>query len=154
MSKTPLTYLCHKPDLYRFFNQTKTPIMEIFKMIVLGLSGLPLLAFGMMRMGDPIKNYLKNSGIKLDKDVNILNEARGVGSLMFVAGCILALGIFLPKLRLASFVVGTLIFLGFALGRMISLKVDGKPNKLIIQGLSSELVLGILNLIGLITTWQ
>ena len=120
--------------------------MEILKIVTLSISGLLLLTVGTLRLINPIKNYLKNSGIKLEKEVNLLNEVRGVSSVMMSGGIIILLGTIIPKITTASFVVAILIFLGFAIGRLISIRLDGKPNKLIIQGLISELILGFLNL--------
>ncbi len=120
--------------------------MEILKIVTLSISGLLLLTVGILRLTSPIKNYLKNSGIKLEKEVNLLNEVRGVSSVMMCGGIIILLGTIIPIITTASFVVATLIFLGFAIGRLISIRLDGKPNKLIVQGLVSELVLGVLNL--------
>ena len=124
--------------------------MGIFNIVTLSLSGLLLLAMGTLRITNPIKNYLKNSGIKLENEVNLLNEVRGVSSVMLFGGIIILLGIIIPKLTFASFVVATLIFIGFAIGRLISIGLDGKPNKLLIQGLIFELVLGSLNIFGLV----
>ena len=64
---------------------------------------------------------------------------------MLFGGIIILLGTIISNITTASFVVAILIFLGFAIGRLISIRLDGKPNKLIIQGLISELVLGFLN---------
>lgn len=58
--------------------------MEIFKIIILSLSGLLLLFVGTMRLSNPIKAYLKNSGIKLENDVDLLNEMRGVSAVMLM----------------------------------------------------------------------
>lgn len=120
--------------------------MEIFKIITLSVSGILLLLIGAMRLSKPIKTYLNNSGIKLEKEANLLNEIRGVSSVQLFAGIIILLGIFVPKLTFTSFVVAVLIFIGFAIGRVISFSIDGKPNKLIVQGLISELVLGAVNI--------
>ena len=116
--------------------------MNIFNIVVLSISGLLLFSVGAMRLSNPIKNYLKNSGIKLENDVNLLNEMRGVSSVMLCGGIIILLGTLIPKLTLTSFVVATLLFIGFAIGRLLSMSLDGKPNKLIIQGLIFEVVLG------------
>jgi hypothetical protein len=124
--------------------------MEIFNIVTLSISGLLLLTVGTLRISNPIKNYLKNSGIKLANDVNLLNEMRGVSSVMLFGGIIILLGTIIPKLTIASFVVATLILLGFAIGRLLSIGLDGKPNKLIVQGLISELVLGAANIFCLI----
>lgn len=123
--------------------------MEIIKIVILSLSGFMLLFVGTMRLSSPIKTYLKNSGIKLEKDIDLLNEVRGVSSVMLCGGIIILLGTIIPKLTTASFVVATLIFLGFAIGRFVSIGVDGKPNKQLIQGLIFELVLGSANVFGL-----
>ncbi|MGI9531426.1 DUF4345 family protein [Lutimonas sp.] len=124
--------------------------METFKIITLSLSGLLLLFVGVMRLSNPIKTYLKNSGIKLEKEVNLLNELRGVSSVQLCAGIIILLGIFISKLTIISFAVATLIFLGFAIGRFISIGIDGKPNKQLIQGLIFEIVFGLANIFVLI----
>ncbi|MDN5215151.1 DUF4345 domain-containing protein [Fulvivirgaceae bacterium BMA12] len=124
--------------------------MEIIKIIILGLSGLLLLFAGLMRLTNPIKTYLKNSGITLENDINLMNEIRGVSSVMLCSGIIILLGTIVPVLTTFSFVVATLIFLGFAIGRLFSNVVDGKPNKQLITGLISELVLGTANVFYLV----
>ncbi len=126
--------------------------MEIFKIVVLSLSGLMLIFVGAMRLSNPIKTYLKNSGIKLENDVNLLNEMRGVSSTMLFGGIIILLGTVIPKLAITSFIIATLIFVGFAIGRALGISLDGKPNKQIIQGLIFELVLGTLNIFCLVST--
>ena len=103
-----------------------------------------------MRLTNPIKTYLKNSGITIENDVDLLNEMRGVSALMFCGGTIILLGTLVPVLTTSSFVVATLIFLGFAVGRLFSVIMDGKPNKQIVTGLITELVLGAANVFCLI----
>ena len=94
--------------------------MEIFKIVILSISGLLLLYGGISRISNPIKTYLKNSGIKLENEVNVLSEARGVSSVMLFGGIIMLLGTIVPELTLISLVVATLILLGFALGRSMN----------------------------------
>lgn len=50
--------------------------------------------------------------------------------------------------------MASLIFLGFAIGRLISLKVDGRPSKQITQGILFELVLGGANVFCLVHFWN
>ncbi|MDO5968587.1 DUF4345 family protein [Flavivirga aquimarina] len=128
--------------------------MEIIRIVVLSLSALLLIFVGISRLSNPIKTYLKNSGIKLENDPSLLNEVRGVSSVMFFAGIIIAFGIFIGKLSLTSHFVATLIFIGFVIGRLISLKVDGKPSKQITQGIIFELVLGMANMFCLVNLWN
>ncbi len=127
--------------------------MDIIKIIILSLSGLLLVFVGISRMSNPIMAYLKNSGIKLAEDVDLLNEMRGIGSLMLIAGIIVLLSILIPQLALSSHIIGALIFLGFMVGRLISMSKDGKPNKKITQGIIFELVLGLVNVFGLWSSW-
>ena len=126
--------------------------MEIIKIVTLCLSGLLLFFVGSMRLSNPIKTYSKNSGIQLTNDVNLLNEMRGISAVMLFGGIIILLGIIVPKLTFTSLVVAALIFIGFAIGRLLSTSLDGKPNKLINQGLIFELVLGVANIFCIITT--
>jgi hypothetical protein len=126
--------------------------MEIINIVTLSISGLLLLYGGTSRISNPIKNYLKNSGIKLENEVNVLSEARGVSSVMLFSGIIMLLGTIVPELTITSFVVATLILLGFAFGRSLSIVLDGKPNKLLIQGLIIEIVLGAANVFCLVTS--
>lgn len=125
--------------------------MEIIKIVILSLAGLMLLFVGTMRLINPIKTYSKNSGIELENNVNLLNEMRGVSSLMLCGGIIILLGTFIPVLTFTSFTVASLIFIGFAIGRLISIAVDGKPNKQITQGIIFELVLVTASIFGLLT---
>ena len=126
--------------------------MEIINIVILSISGLLLLYGGTSRISNPIKNYLKNSGIKLENEVNVLSEARGVSSVMLFSGIIMLLGTIVPELTITSFVVAILILLGFAFGRSLSIALDGKPNKLLIQGLIVEIVLGAANVFCLVNT--
>ncbi len=124
--------------------------MEIIKIAILSLSALMLVFVGIMRLTNPIKTYLKNSGIKLENDASLLNEMRGVSAVMLSGGIIIALGIFIEKLTFTSHCIASLIFVGFAIGRLISLKVDGKPSKQIAQGILFEIILGLANIFCLI----
>ena len=119
--------------------------MEIVKIIILSLSALLFAFVGIMRLSNPIKTYLNSSGIKLENDASLLNEMRGVAAVMLCAGIIVLLGTFIDKLTFTSHAVASLIFLGFAIGRLISIKADGRPSKQITQGILFEIVLGAAN---------
>ncbi|MGH1365999.1 MAG: DUF4345 family protein [Calditrichia bacterium] len=129
--------------------------MEIFKIVVLFLSGLMLSFAGMMRLITPIKayfvkTYLENSGIKLEDDVDMLNEIRGVSAVLVLGGIIILLGTIIPEIRLTSFIVAVLIFLGFAIGRSLSLGLDGKPNQELVQGTTAEIIFSVVNVFCLV----
>jgi len=124
--------------------------MQIFTIIVLLLSGLLLTMVGFFRLSNPIGTYLKNSGISIANDVDLLNEVRGFSALMLSSGIIILLGTILSQVTVASLIIATLVFIGVGIGRTISWGIDGKPNKLILQGMIWETVLGASNLIALI----
>ena len=130
--------------------------MEVFKIIVLSLSGLMMIYAGSSRLFKPLtsfclKSYLDNPEFKLHGEVDALNEMRAAGTSIAVVGLTILLSTILPELRMTSFVVAVVIFLGHALGRLVSLKQDGKPGKLMTQGLTFDLGLGLLNALCLIT---
>ncbi len=129
--------------------------MEIINIVVLALSGLLLTYAGSMRLIKPLKSlclksYLDDPKLKLEGKVDVFNEMRAAGASMTFGGVVLFLGILMPPLRLASFVVAIVILLGNAIGRLASLSSDGKPNKQLAQGLITEIVLGAANTVCLI----
>ncbi len=125
--------------------------MEIFNIVILAASGLMLFTLaGVLRLINPIGNYWKNSGIKIEKEVNMLSEVRGMSALMSLGGIIIMLGAIVPELTLTSFIVAILLFGGYAIGRLLSMGIDGKPNKLIITGLISEVVFCSLHIFCLV----
>ena len=124
--------------------------MELFTTITLIFSGGLLTMVGISRMANPIKTFSNSSGIELPNDVNLLNEARGLGGMMTLAGIIALLGTYFDQIRLASIAAAFVVFIGFAIGRVVSISSDGKPNPKLIQGLIFELVLGGANAVALI----
>ncbi len=80
----------------------------------------------------------------------MLSEVRGMSALMSLGGIIILLEPIIPELTITSFFVAILLFGGYAIGRLISLGIDGKPNKMIIIGLVSEVVFCSLNTFGLV----
>ncbi len=125
--------------------------MEILNIAVLSISGLMLFTLaGLLRLINPIKNYLKNSGIKIENEVNILSEVRGMSSVMMFGGVIILLGTVIPTLTMTSFVIAILLFGGYAFGRSLSFGLDGKPNKQIMIGLTTEIVMSGLNIFCLV----
>lgn len=129
--------------------------MQIFNVVVLLLSGLLLTYAGSMRLFKPIKSfclkmYLDDPAIKLKAKVDVFNEMRGAGSSIVLGGVVVILGAIIPELMLTGFIVAIVIFIGHAIGRLVSLKFDGKPNAQLAQGLGSELVLGAANIFCLV----
>ncbi|NKB88764.1 MAG: DUF4345 domain-containing protein [Acidobacteria bacterium] len=125
--------------------------MEIANYIILFVSGMILTGAGAMRVVKPagsycLQSYLGKPGVKLEDDVDMLSEMRGAGALTLLTGLIALAGLASPRVMPASFAAAGLIFLGFGLGRVISLAVDGRPNRDLINGTIAELVFGTLNI--------
>ncbi len=124
--------------------------MDILNIVVLALSALLLTYAGAMRLIKPLtslclKTYLDNPDIKLEGKVDIFNEMRAGGASTVFGAIVLIVGIFIPQLTVTAFIVAIVIFLGNALGRLVSMNSDGKPNKQLGQGLFSEIILGAAN---------
>ncbi len=129
--------------------------MKIFKIIVLTLSGLALFYACSMRLINPteavfLQTYLENPENSLDIYIDLVNEIRGVGAVMFLGGIIALLGIIRSDFRLTSFVVAAIIFGGVISGRSLSLFIDGIPNENLIRAAIAEGVLAALNIFCLV----
>lgn len=132
--------------------------MESFNIIVLALSGLLLTYAGLNRLIKPMSSlcltmYSKNPDVKLEYKSDVFNEMRSAGSQLLVSGLIILAGIFITQLRLTALVLAASIFLGYAFGRLVAIKKDGKVCKEIMSGLYSEIILGVLNAISLVFTF-
>lgn len=126
--------------------------METLNTMVLALSGLAMLYASTMRLINPMKanflrTYLAQAGNQLEKDIDLINETRGVGAVMLLGGILIWLGILLPEFQLSSFVVAIVLFLGVVLGRFISHAIDGNPHQDIVRATLVEAILCVLNLI-------
>lgn len=124
--------------------------MELLSFIIQSLSGLLLLYVGIKRISNPLKTYSQSFGIEFENDVNVLSELKGIGAVMLFGGIVVILGVILNQYSVVTFVVGSLIFMGVAIGRILSMVLDGKPNTKLMRGFVIELLFGILNVIGLI----
>ncbi len=128
--------------------------MEVFSIVVLVLSGLLLCYGGGARLVKPagsfcLQTYLAKPGIRLEDDPDMASEMRSDGAVLLVAGLVAFLGAVVSDARTASVAVVAVIFGGFAVGRLLSLALDGKPNKDLVQGTFAEIGLAVLNLVSL-----
>lgn len=126
--------------------------MEIFSIIVLALSGFALFYASSMRLIYPRKAnflqiYLTKPENELEKDVDLINEIRGIGAVMFLGGIIILLGIVMPELRISAYIVAIVLLFGVVLGRLVSFGVDGRPNSAIVKASFIEATLGGLNVL-------
>ncbi len=137
-------------------HQLRIKVIHIVAPLVLALSGLLLTFVGAVRMHRPIKSlclqtYVKEPGTRLEDDVDMLNEIRGIGTVTLFGGLTILAGIVFPGFKPTSFGVAVVIFLGFAVGRALSMALDGKPNSDLVKGTIAEVVLSALNIVCLVT---
>jgi len=126
--------------------------MEIFNLVVLALSGLLLTFAGGTRLFRPIKSLCLNGfsekyGDGVEKDATIISEMRGAGGFTLFSGLTILAGTMMPSVRPTSFAVGIIIFLGYALGRSLSMVVEGKPHESTVKGLFSEALFAVLHIV-------
>ena len=112
----------------------------IHKAILLFL-GLFLVIFGGWRITDPIGFYAL-SGLTLEADASLLNEARGAGGIIAASGFVVISGAIFSAMAFTSSVISVLVFWSFAAARVFGIAVDGLPNGMILQGLFFEMLFG------------
>ncbi len=128
--------------------------MDIFNLILLGLSGLAIVFAGANRLFRPltsfcVQTYAAAHADELAADTDMHNEMRGAGANLLFGGLVLIGGAAIPALRPTAFAVGIVIFVGFAFGRLVSLAKEGKPNKDLMTGLITEVLFGTLHAVSL-----
>ncbi|MEM6526799.1 MAG: DUF4345 domain-containing protein [Chloroflexota bacterium] len=130
--------------------------MRIFQIVVLVLSGLALLYACSMRFINPteavfLQTYFENPDNRLEADIELVNEIRGVGAVMLLGAIVTFLGAIRADFRLTALVVAAVILGGVVLGRSLSLFIDGIPDADLIRAYVAEIVLGTLNVVCLIS---
>ena len=116
----------------------------VFKVILIILA-LILLVFGGWRLVDPI-GFLTFSGLELSYEAGFLSELRGAGGIIMVSGLVVGLGAFLQAWSRTSVLLAVMVFLPLGLGRLLGFALDGSPGAGVIQGMTIELVFGVLAL--------
>lgn len=110
--------------------------------VVLGVSGLVLLGIGFMLAKDPLAMHAAN-GVELVSSPSLMNEMRAPGGALFVAGLFLILALFRTDWMMSAAVLSTIVMIGWALGRGVSLVLDGSPAPALCGALGIEIVLGL-----------
>ena len=115
---------------------------------ILLISGLMILAAGAFTLFNPV-GFTARNGIDLGEQISLFNDIRGMGGLMVGSGLIILLGVFHAGMRFTSAVVAAVIFLTFALARVLSIIVDGVPAENLVRATIVELVVGLAAAFGL-----
>ena len=132
-------------------SETKGKGMEIYQIVTLALSGALLCFAGTMRLIKPVSSlcltsYANDPSLQIHGKSDVFSEMRGAGGFTLFSGLVILAGIFSPAFRITSFTVAIVIYLGFAMGRLASMFLDGRPAKATVQGFVSEVILSVLNI--------
>lgn len=110
---------------------------------ILILMGVLLVVLGAWRLFDPI-SFFENSGIVLNNDAGLLNEARATGGAVVGFGLLVLLGAFRHKLAYTSIIASIVLFFGFGIARLIGFALDGNVSEMLILGMVIEFAFGLL----------
>lgn len=114
---------------------------RLVERIVLGASTLVLVGVGLGGVLAPAAFYASYD-IAVAGAVSLSSELRGVGSALVLSGLAIAAGAVWVRWAFPSAIVSAFVLLGFALGRIVSLLVDGVPTSTILAAGAVEVVLG------------
>jgi len=117
--------------------------------VILIILGLPLAVLSLWRLLDPI-GFFKFSGLLLSTNAGLLSEARVTGGIIFGFSILILLGAFKKKLTHTSIIAAIIVFLGAGIARLIGLVIDGNPGGMVLQGMVSEFIFGLIALFALI----
>lgn len=116
--------------------------------IILGLCGLLMLVPGIMALVNPT-GFVARNGADIVGDLVLLNDYRGTGGIMMASAIVMFLGIIHARMAFTSTVVAIAAHFSIALGRLISLGMDGVPVKGQIAAMVVEFVLAGLAIFAL-----
>lgn len=111
--------------------------------LVLGISGLAAITVGLAITLDP-QAFYASYGIVLTPQPNLMSELRAPAANLAVLGLIILSGALYKRVMHSAALLGTAVFLAFAMGRVVSLVLDGRPSDSILAALGIEVVLALL----------
>lgn len=117
--------------------------------VILALSGAVLTLVGLFGLVAPVPFHEAN-GIE-GTGVALLNETRGTGGGLFGAGLIVLAGAVRRRLATTAALIGATVYLGYGLGRLVSVAVDGSPGGGLLVAAAVEITLGLACLLPLVT---
>ncbi|MFT6460866.1 MAG: hypothetical protein ACJAU5_000167 [Maricaulis maris] len=114
--------------------------------IVLALAGLVALLIGATLLLDPQSLYA-GSGLVLDGGASQLSEIRAPAGLLVLSGLAVLAGSIWLKWATAALQLTVLVFLGYGVGRVASLALDGMPSDSLVMAMLIEWGIGVLALV-------
>lgn len=109
--------------------------------LLLVVSGVGLATVGGLMTFAPSALFGSN-GVQIGSDPNLLSEIRGPGGVLFITGLVLIAAVMFRQLRGFASGVAAVVFLGTALGRVVSLLAEGMPAPSLQAAFGLEVILG------------
>ena len=111
--------------------------------------GVLLTGLGGWRLLDPIA-FFANSGLVLNNQSGLLNEARATGGVVVGFGILILLGAVKHEFAFTSTLSAIVLFLGFGIARVVGFVFDGDIQPMLIQGVIFEFIFGLFGVFLLI----
>ena len=119
----------------------------LLQKLALGIAGLAALTIGLAIVAAP-HGFYATYGIALGADPSLLSELRAPGANLFVLGALILAGAFRPGMARLSAALGAVVYFAYALGRVVSIVLDGLPASGLVEALVIEVVIGGLCLVA------
>ena len=113
--------------------------------IFLVISGITVIGIGGALLFAPAA-FQASVGINLGDNVNLLSETRAPGGALFAAGMLIISGAFTQRIVHTALVISSLIYLSYAVSRILSMVVDGIPHNTLVAATGYEIVIGLVSL--------
>ncbi|MFK7732210.1 MAG: DUF4345 domain-containing protein [Pseudomonadales bacterium] len=116
--------------------------LELTQRCVLLLAGALLLMVSASILISPIGFYAANN-IELGSNTSLISELKAPAGFLLLAGGFMISSLFVRRYQDTATCLAAVIYLSYALSRVISMGVDGVPSSGLVQAAIIEAVLGI-----------
>lgn len=116
--------------------------MTRFQSLALGTAGVLAAGIGTALTVAPAA-FLAGSGIALGADPSLLSELRAPGAGLAVLGAVMLAGLRRPALRPVALIAAATVYLGYPLGRLVGIAMDGVPSTEILAALAVEIAVAL-----------
>lgn len=130
----------------------KTKLVIIQIALLLAAGGL-LILIGAFVTLSPVEFYASN-GIEVGANLNLLNELKAPAGFLLIAGLFIVGAIYYSHLANPALWLATLIYLSYAVARLLSAVVDGIPAGGLVAAGVLEAIIGLLCLSILIVRYR
>ncbi|WP_298432572.1 DUF4345 domain-containing protein [uncultured Jannaschia sp.] len=116
--------------------------MTLFQTLALGTAGIVATAIGAALTMAPAA-FLAGSGIVVGPDPALLSELRAPGAGLAVLGLVMLSGLRDAAMRPTALVAAAIVYVGYPLGRLVGIAIDGLPPAEILAALTAEIAIAL-----------